>query len=97
MQKAVATRLPPKDMVSTVFIFSDMEFDQATAKADTTYSSPYLGRYSSPYLSHLSSPYTIRASIPARWPSEEEPMEEEQTNFESVKVSLSRYAGAWHE
>ena len=29
MQKAVATRLKPEDMVSTIFIFSDMEFDSA--------------------------------------------------------------------
>ncbi len=33
MQKAVATRLKPEDMVSTIFIFSDMEFDQADEKA----------------------------------------------------------------
>ena len=30
MQKAVATRLKPEDIVSTICIFSDMEFDSAT-------------------------------------------------------------------
>ena len=90
MQKAVATRLPPKDMVSTVFIFSDMEFDQATTKAGTTYSSPYLGCPST----LAGWPYSIRPSTLARWPRAEEPMEGEQTNFKSVKVSLSRFAVA---
>ncbi|CAL5227769.1 g10789 [Coccomyxa viridis] len=33
LKKAVATRLKPEDMVSTIFIFSDMEFDQADEKA----------------------------------------------------------------
>ena len=43
VQKAVATRLKPEDMVGTIFIFSDMEFDEANDKA----SSPYGGIVSS--------------------------------------------------
>ena len=38
MQRAAATDLKPKDMVSTLFIFSDMEFDEATASSQM---SPY--------------------------------------------------------
>lgn len=86
MQKAVATHLPPEDMVSTLFIFSDMEFDQAAPGSyDETYVDPI---YSDPICSdpalqaRLNSYYT-------QYPRSHR----ERTNYQSVKVCASRCVG----
>lgn len=80
VQKAVATRLLPEDMVSTVFIFSDMEFDVATTK------NPYYP-CSSPSSSALSRCGFLKNRYGLL--SDMHPREEEQTNFASVKVCAS--------
>ena len=81
MQKAVAARLLPEDMVSTIFIFSDMEFDQASANAYDIYSSSYSS-------AAISSDPHLRALL------DELPRREERTNFQGVKVCISRCASA---
>lgn len=75
VQKAVATRLKPEDMVGTIFIFSDMEFDQANVKPCNAPSSSYGAIVSSRVLG---------GTVVSRQPRVE------KTNFESVKVSTSR-------
>ncbi len=66
--------------MGTIFIFSDMEFDQANVKACNT-SSSYGGIVSS----RVSGRYVV-----GRQPKEE------KTNYQSVKVSISGYAVAHH-
>lgn len=44
VQRAVESKLKPEDMIKTLFIFSDMEFDEATSRTPD-YHSRYLGQY----------------------------------------------------
>ena len=76
MQKAVATSLKPEDMVSTIFIFSDMELDQAARNSYDTYVDPIMSDADLP--SRLNS-YGIQYPCDLR----------RQTNYQSVKVCAS--------
>ena len=110
LQKAVDTRLAPEDMVSTIFIFSDMEFDEANPKAGNTSSGPYMSHFclsdsdmSEPGLSDSEPSSPFLADLYQKYPflrdsakirAKERARKEEPTTFESVKASTSRCASA---
>ncbi len=96
MQRAVASKLKPDDMIKTLFIFSDMEFDEAIrpghdygyggyandspSDSDSDSNSSSSSSDSDGGVGHISS-YVQRLSLLER-------RKREATNFEDAKVLL---------